>query len=44
MRKALALSASVSGNPQLRTALQAVVDSVALQTDTPARSPTNPLQ
>jgi hypothetical protein len=44
MRKALALSASVSGNPQLRAALQAVVDSVALQADSPPKSPTAPLQ
>jgi hypothetical protein len=44
MRRALALSASVSGSPELRTALQAVVDSVARQADSPPKSPTTPLQ
>jgi hypothetical protein len=44
MRRALALAANVSGSPELRTALQAVVDSVARQADAPPKSPTTPLQ
>jgi hypothetical protein len=39
MRRALALAARVSGSPELRTALQAVVDSVARQADSPPKSP-----
>ena len=44
MRRASALSARVSGSPQLQAALQAVVDSVALQAASPSKSPTTPLQ
>jgi Protein of unknown function (DUF2723) len=44
MRRALALSVEVSGNAELRAALQAVVDSVALQADSPSKSPAAPLQ
>jgi hypothetical protein len=44
MRRASALSGSVSGSPELQTALQAMVDSVALQAGSPPKSPTTPLQ
>ena len=44
MRRALTLSASVSGSPELRAALQTVVDSVARLADTLPKSPTAPLQ
>jgi len=44
MRRALDLSASLSGSPELSAALQAVVDSVALQADSLPQSPAAPLQ
>jgi hypothetical protein len=44
MRRALDLSASLSGSPELRAALQAVVDSVALQADSLPKSSAAPLQ
>jgi hypothetical protein len=44
MRRALDLSASVSGSPELRAALQQVVDSVVLQTGALPKPPATPLQ
>jgi hypothetical protein len=44
MRRAANLSAALSGSRELRAALQAVVDSVALGADTSSKSPAAPLQ
>jgi len=44
MRRAANLSAALSGSRELRAALEAVVDSVALGADTPSKSPAAPLQ
>jgi hypothetical protein len=44
MQRALDLSASLSGSPELSAALQAVVDSVAVQADSLPKSPAAPLQ
>jgi hypothetical protein len=44
MRRALDLSASVSGSPELRAALQRVLDSVALEAESPPKPPAAPLQ
>jgi hypothetical protein len=44
MRRAANLSAGLSGSRDLRAALEAVVDSVALAADTSSKSPAAPLQ